>query len=580
MEEMTENIPHYSDSDDKIKIKVFLREIIEFVKREKPSKSDIAKHKISLCRKLGMKRIPTDIELFLNADTEDIGVLKEFIHTKPMRTGSGVAVIAVMSKPGRCPHGKCIYCPGGLGSSFGDVPQSYTGNEPATMRGIRNNYDSYLQVMSRLEQYIAIGQSPEKAEIIVLGGTFISFSDEYKESFIRDIYAALNDFSDMFYEEEIFNLKKFKEFFELPGDIKNKKRTESIQKKLLDIKSKNKRCLDEEKRNNENSNIKCVGLTLETKPDWGFAEHGNKMLEYGCTRIELGIQTLSDKILSGINRGHTIDDAKRSIRELKDLGFKLNFHMMPGLPGSSKENDVNELRDLFNNPDFRPDMLKIYPTMVMPGTILEDMMIRKEYSPYEIDEAVEILSEGLNYVPEYCRVMRIQRDIPAKFAISAIDKNNLRQIVSSKMKEKGYSEKDIRAREIKDEEVALPVKLKNLIYDSSGGTEYFISYVDSKDRLLGFVRMRFPSQSLRKEITEDSAIVRELHVYGRAAQLKGEKTNAQHRGYGGKLLAEAEKMAAENKKSKILVISGVGVRDYYKKKGYSHDGPYMSKSLI
>lgn len=569
-----------SPAENQGEIKLFLEEISLFIRKNNPSKSEIAKHKVVLCRKLGMKKIPTDIELFLNSVQEDADFLRKFLRTKPMRTGSGVAVIAVMSAPGKCPHGKCIYCPGGIGSPFGDVPQSYTGNEPATMRGIRNNYDSYLQVMSRLEQYIAIGQSPEKVELIVLGGTFLSFRKEYKESFIRDVYQAMNDFSTEFYEGEKLMLEKFKEFFELPGNIKDKKRTESIKAKLLVLKERNKKSLDDSKKENENSIIKCVGLTLETKPDWGFAEHGNEMLEYGCTRVELGIQTLNGNILSKINRGHSIEDTIKSIRELKDLGFKLNFHMMPGLPGSSKENDINDMRELFRNPDFRPDMLKVYPTMVMPGTILEKMSENKEYVPLELDEAVEIISEGLRYVEKYCRVMRIQRDIPSKFASKAISQNNLRQIVSSKIKDKGYEEKDIKAREIGNEELVPPVNLEIIEYDASGGKEFFISYVDSMDRLLGFVRLRFPSLSLRKEITGASAIVRELHVYGESVPVKGEKGNAQHRGYGKKLMAKAEEIASNNGKTKILVISGIGVKSYYKKLGYICDGTYMSKSLI
>jgi elongator complex protein 3 len=560
-------------------IKLFLAELIEFIKIKSLTKSEIAKQKIVICRKLNIKKIPTDIELFLNAEMEDVEYLKKFLQTKPMRTSSGVAVIAVMSAPHKCPHGKCIYCPGGLDSSFGNVPQSYTGNEPATMRGIRNNYDSYLQVMSRLEQYIAIGQSPEKVELIVLGGTFVSFDEKYQDDFVRDIYQAMNDFSKEFYEEERFNLEKFKTFFELPGDIKNKKRTALIQSKLLKLKEQNKTTLDIAKLENELSKIKCVGLTLETKPDWGFLEHGNKMLEYGCTRVELGIQTLNPEILLKINRGHTIEDTKRSIRELKDLGFKLNFHMMPGLPGSSRQNDINNMKELFANPDFRPDMLKIYPTMVMPGTILEEMRVKNEYVPIEIDEVVDIISEGLNYVQKYCRVMRIQRDIPAKFAKHAIRLNNLRQIVSLKMKEKNYTEKDIKAREIGNETITLPIKQEIIEYDASQGKEYFISYIDAKDKLIGFVRLRLPSQSLRKEITNESAIIRELHVYGKSMPIKGEEGNAQHRGYGKKLMAKAEEIAKTNKKNKILVISGIGVREYYKKMGYVQEGPYLSKSL-
>ncbi|MGV8168679.1 MAG: tRNA uridine(34) 5-carboxymethylaminomethyl modification radical SAM/GNAT enzyme Elp3 [Candidatus Nanoarchaeia archaeon] len=565
-------------------IEMFLSELIVFIREKNPSKIDISKKKIVLCRKLKLRRIPTDIELLLNAKKEDVEFLKDFLQTKPMRTGSGVAVVAVMSKPGKCPHGKCIYCPGGIGSSFGDVPQSYTGNEPATMRGMRNDYDSYLQVMNRLEQYIAIGQSPEKAEVIILGGTFLAFPIDYQDAFIKDIYQAMNDFSEEFFSGETFNLERFKEFFELPGNIRDEKRTSAIRKKLLELKSRKEKSLSVCQKQNENSRIRCIGLTIETKPDWGFAEQGNRMLEYGCTRVELGIQTLNNDLLKKINRGHNIEDTKKSIRELKDLGFKLNFHMMPGLPGSSNKQDINDMKELFENPDFQPDMIKIYPTMVMPGTPLFEMYKKKEYSPLDAEGAVEVISEGLRYVPRYCRVMRIQRDIPSKFAEKTVMQNNLRQMVSEEVKRKGFKEQDIRAREIGLEEVKEPVNYEIIEYDSSSGKEYFISLVDANDKLLGFLRLRVPSQFLREEITPETAIIRELHVYGRALSLKSERSEeqkeVQHKGYGKMLLARAEEIAQSIGKNKILVISGIGVRKYYEKSGYNLEGPYMAKTLL
>jgi elongator complex protein 3 len=571
-------------NNNKSALSEFLKEIIAYLKENTASntisKNEIAKQKIFICRKLKMNKIPTDIELLLGAKSSDALFLKKYLQTKPMRTLSGVAVVAVMSHPQACPHGKCIYCPGGINSSFGDVPQSYTGNEPATMRGIRNNYDSYLQVMSRLEQYIAIGQSPEKVEIIVLGGTFISFEESYQVNFIKDIYSAMNDFSDLFYEKGEFNLEKFKDFFQLPGNIQDEQRTLSIKSKVLHLKkARSDRTLEEEKERNECSMIKCVGLTLETKPDWGYAEQGIKMLEYGCTRVEIGIQTLNDDILSKINRGHTLDEAKKSIRDLKNLGFKLNFHLMTGLPFSNKVQDIDTFKELFDNPDFRPDMLKIYPTMVMPGTNLEKMTKNKEYVPIEIEETIDIISEGLRMVPEYCRVMRIQRDIPSKHAVHAIRQNNLRQMVSLKMKEKGYHERDIRAREIKSNVIKEPIRFEKINYTASGGEEYFVSCSDANNFLLGFARLRLPSEFLRAEINANTAIIRELHVYGTSLPLKGQEGNAQHKGIGKKLLEIAEQIAKENAKNKVLVISGVGVRGYYSKLGYLPQGPYMAKSI-
>jgi len=275
----------------------YFEELIEFIKKDKPNKHKLSRKKIELCSKHKRKQIPTDIEVFCNCKQEDIESVKACLMTKPTRTISGVAVVAVMSAPHKCPHGKCIYCPGGLRSAFGDVPQSYTGKEPSTMRGIRNEYDSYRIVFNRLEQYTVIGQNPEKAEVIIMGGTFISFPKEYKEEFVINIYKAMNDFSNEFYKNGVLDIVKFKKFFDLPGKVDDKNRAKNIKRKVLALKEKNKKSLEEEKKLNEESNIRCIGLTIETKPDWGKLKEGNEMLKYGCTRIELGIQTVYDEVL-------------------------------------------------------------------------------------------------------------------------------------------------------------------------------------------------------------------------------------------------------------------------------------------
>ncbi len=563
-------------------MKDYIEAVIEYVKKEKPSKQELAKKKIKLCSTYKIKRIPTDIELLLNAKKEDLEELKPYLHTKPIRTNSGVAVVSIMTAPFKCPHGKCTYCPGGPNSYFGDVPQSYTGNEPATMRGIRNDYDAYLQVMNRLEQYIAIGQNPDKIELIIMGGTFPSYSYEYQEEFARDSFQAMNDFSKLFFNSnsfESFDIDKFKEFFLLPGSIKDGERARKIKEKLLKLKKENKTSLEEAQKENETSNIRCIGMTIETKPDWGLLNHGNHMLKLGCTRVELGIQTLYDKVLKETHRGHTLKDSWDSIRILKDLGFKLNFHMMPGLPGVSKEEDVWCYKELFENPLYRPDMLKVYPTMVMPGTKLNLDYKQGKYKPLDDEEAADILSEMVKYVPEYCRIMRVQRDIPTKYSEDGVTKNNLRQLVEKKMDEKGYELKDIKAREIGNKSIEDPVSLKTVEYESSEGKDFFISLVDNKDKLLGFTRLRFVNDALREEFTENSAMIRELHVYGKAIAIGEDSDKTQHRGFGKKLMNEAERLCKENNKDKLLVISGVGVRKYYEKLGYELEGPYMVKEL-
>ncbi len=559
----------------------YFDELIDQIRGKNLSKDKIARIKKELCIKYSSGRIPTDIEVLLNADPKDIEQLKKELITKPTRSISGVAPVAIMTAPTSCPHGKCTMCPGGPGSPFGDVPQSYTGHEPATMRGMRANYDSYIQVFNRLEQYIVIGQAPDKVELIIMGGTFPATAKEYQEQFVTDALNAMNDFSKLFFKGNEIDILKFKEFFELPGNIENPERTRRVHEKLL--KMKGSPMLEEAKEKNMTAKIRCIGLTIETKPDWGFREHGMEMLRFGCTRVELGVQTVYDDVLKRINRGHTIQDTVKSIRELKDLGFKLNFHMMPGLPGVTREKDIACLKELFDDPDYRPDMMKVYPCMVMPGTPLEMQYKRGEFRPITTEQAADIISEGFRYIRPYCRVMRVQRDIPTSLAEEGVDRNNLRQIIDEKCREKGIVQRDIRAREMGKRKLLSEPEFEMIEYEASHGKEFFISLVDKKqDALVGFVRLRFPSQTLREEITGDSALIRELHVYGEAVAIgdKGAEGTIQHKGYGIKLMKKAEEIAKQHGKGKIVVISGIGVREYFRRKlDYALEGPYMIKNI-
>jgi len=555
----------------------YFEELIEWIKENKPDKDKLAKQKVKLCRKHGKKEIPTDIEIYLQATIYDAKKIRRYVETKPTRTGSGVAVVAVMTKPAKCPHGKCIFCPGGVESEFGDVPQSYTGKEPSTMRGMRNDYDPYRIVFNRLEQYIVIGQNPEKVDQIIMGGTFCSMPKKYQENFIHHSFKAYNDFSDMFYIKGKLDLKKFKEFFELPGKVNDKKRSIRIKKKVLALKKKNKKSLFEEQKRNEKSAIRCIGITVETRPDCGLVEDGIRLLSLGVTRIELGVQTVYDDVLKKVNRGHNVKDSKRSIAELRDLGFKLNFHIMPGLPGVSKKKDIENFKTFFRNSWFKPDMLKIYPCMVMPGTELYKWYKKGKFKPLITKEAAEIIVEGFKYIPEWCRVMRVQRDIPTYVTSAGVDRTNLRQYVNELARKKKVKINDIRAREIRKEKVKEKGKIKVIEYIASNSKEYFIS-CEADGKLLGFLRLRHVVRSLHSAITLDSGVIRELHVYGSAVGI-GKEGDIQHKGVGKRLMKKAEEICLKKKKDKMVVISGVGARDYYRKLGYKKQGPYMVKKL-
>ncbi len=568
----------------------FYKDIISALKEKTHSKKQINQLKTKLCAKHHLKKIPTDIDIMLHAKEKEFKIIKKYLLTKPMRSRSGVTPIAVMSAPYICPHGKCTFCPGGPKSEFGNVPQSYTGHEPSTMRAIRANYDSYIIVFNRLEQFVVSGHIPQKAEIIIQGGTLLGTPREYQINFVKDIYQALNDFGTMFFKKTkegdiIINLEKIKTFFELPGAIGAEGRQERMNKKIMEVKKKRTTTIEKEEKKNETAVIRCVGLTIETKPDWGFVEHGNLMLELGATRVELGIQSVYEDALKITHRGHTRADSIRSIKELKDLGFKLNFHYMLGLPSTSKEMDIVGLRTLFDSVAYKPDMLKIYPCMVMKGTPLYHVWKAGKYQPMTTATAAEMTADFMRYVPSYCRIMRVQRDIPTNVTEAGVDKTNLRQYIEKIMEEKNIPTKEIRTREVGtvvEKHPDLILNAPEIViqeYEASNGKEFFISLEDVKnDVLFGFVRLRFPSQCLRKEITQTSALIRELHVYGEATAL-GKEGTVQHRGMGKQLMKKAEEIAKQNGKDKIVVISAVGTREYYKKLGYEREGVYMVKKI-
>jgi elongator complex protein 3 len=392
----------------------------------------------------------------------------------------------------------------------------------------------------------------------------------------------MNDFSGLFYTNRTLNIKKFKEFFLLPGAVNDKNRIQRIHDKLTLLKKK-KSDLEIEKRKNETSVIRCVALCLETKPDYCRKNEINESLKYGVTRIELGVQTLKASVLKHVNRGHGVKDVVRVTQLMKDSFLKVGYHMMPGLPLTSKNEDILMLNELFTNTDYKPDALKIYPTMVMPGTKLAADYKAGKYSAITSKMAAEIIVEAKKNFPEWVRVMRVQRDIPTKFSLAGVDMNNLRQLVDKFAKEKKVKCHCIHCREPRNKQIDIAsIQIKTEEYAASGGAEVFLSAVDTKnDILAGFCRLRIPYKPFRKEIPRNSAGIRELHVYSQAVGIgKKDNRSIQHIGIGKKLLAQAENIAVESYGAKkMLVISGVGVRQYYYKLGYKSDGVYVSKPL-
>lgn len=435
-------------------------------------------------------------------------------------------------------------CPGGPDSDFEYSTQAYTGYEPTSMRAIRARYNPYVQTKTRVDQLKRLGHSVDKVEFIVMGGTFLSLDRAYRDYFIRNLHDALSGHTSS--------------------------------------------SVDEAVRYSEQSRVKCTAITIETRPDYCLKPHLNDMLAYGCTRIEIGVQSIYEDVARDTNRGHTVAAVCHSFQLAKDCGFKIVAHMMPDLPNMGMERDLEGFREYFENPAFRTDGLKIYPTLVIRGTGLYELWKTGRYKNYSPDDLVDLMAKLLAMVPPWTRVYRIQRDIPMPLVTSGVEHGNLRELALARMKDLGLVCNDVRTREvgiksIHDQAVPDQVELVRRDYAANGGWETFLSYEDpAQNILIGLLRLRRASAAaFRSEIPPGTSIVRELHVYGSSVPLHArDPTKFQHQGFGTLLMEEAERIAADEHAShKIVVISGVGTRDYYRKLGYELDGPYMSKYL-
>ncbi|KAM7542955.1 hypothetical protein Aperf_G00000016657 [Anoplocephala perfoliata] len=459
-------------------------------------------------------------------------VLIPMLTAKPVRSASGIVVVAVMCKPHRCPHiamtgNVCVYCPGGPDSEFEYSTQSYTGKEPTSMRAIRARYDPYVQARNRIDQFKQLGHSVDKVEFIVMGGTFMCLPEDYRDYFIRNLHDALSGHH-----------------------------------------SKN-----------------VADAVLE-------------MLNYGCTRLEIGVQSVYEDVARDTNRGHTVNAVCESFQLSKDAGFKVVAHMMPDLPNVGWERDMAQFAEYFENPAFRSDGLKIYPTLVIPGTGLYELYKTGRYKSYPSNTLIDLIARILALVPPWTRVYRIQRDIPMPLVSSGVEKGNIRDLALARMEELGATCRDVRTREVGIQAIhhnihPSQVELIRRDYVANGGWETFLAYEDPhQDILVGLLRLRKCSpETFRPELRvhvegeDDSdprcSIVRELHVYGSAVPISAkDPTKFQHQGFGTLLMEEAERIARyEHGSLKIAVISGVGTRNYYRKMGYELEGPYMVKAL-
>ena len=457
---------------------------------------------------------------------------------KVSRTISGVTPVAVMTKPFPCP-GNCVYCP-----SSPDAPKSYTIESPAVLRARRCDFDARKQVKVRLETLADMGHAEDKVELIIMGGTFLAYPQEYQYQFVKDCYDALNGVPSV--------------------------------------------CLEEAKKSNETAEHRCVGLCIETRPDYCGDSEIKRMLDFGATRVELGVQILDDEIYSLTKRGHGLAEVVSATTLLRDYGFKVYYHWMPGLPGSTPQHDLELSRKLFDDDRFRPDGLKLYPTLVVKGSELETWYKENRYQPYGDEEMIDLLMGIKALIPRYVRIPRLMRDIPGEFIIAGCKDLALRGTIRKRMNQAGIQCNCIRCREyghrLRDGWVIGEPCLTRLDYKTSGGMEVFLSYEDEAGTLFGLLRLRInmesPVESSQFKV-EERAMVRELHVFGLEVPL-GTRQNqaAQHRGLGEKLLREAERIAREEfGADRLSVLSGVGAREYYRPLGYKLEYVYMVKAL-
>jgi elongator complex protein 3 len=448
--------------------------------------------------------------------------IEKLLRTRPVRSLSGVVNVSILTKPYKCP-GKCIFCP-----SEKNIPKSYLSGEPAVERAKRLKFNPYIQVKKRIEVLEMSGHPTDKIDIRVIGGTWSYYDKKYKHWFIKRCFDACNNTT-----------------------------------------SKN---IEIAKKKNETAKHRIVGLSFETRPDYINEKEVEEMRRLGATKIELGIQSIYNDILKKSKRGHDIEQSIKATKLLKDAGFKVAYQMMLNLPGSTPNKDIKMFKELFSNESFQPDYIKIYPCALVKEAPLYKNYLKKKYKPYSEKTLIKTIKEIKKIIPKYVRIERIIRDIPATLIVEGGARtSNLRQFIESDMKKENWQCQCIRCREIKDINTKEKLYLFKKDYNASQGKEIFLSFEDKKRKHLYSL--------LRLRISNNKSIIRELHTYGQALSINEKKDLTQHKGLGKKLIEEAEKITKKYKINKISVISGVGVREYYKKLGYKAKDDYMVKSL-
>jgi elongator complex protein 3 len=466
------------------------------------------------------------------------------LQMKPTRTISGVAPVTVLTKPYPCP-GQCIFCPTDV-----RMPKSYLHDEPGAMRAEQHAFDPFAQTAARIKSFAALGHGVSKIELLILGGTWSSYRRDYQEWFVQRCLDAMN--------------------------------------------GRDSSSLAEAQKWNETAPHRNVGLVIETRPDHINWDEIKWLRSLGVTKVQMGAQSLDDHILEINKRGHTVEQTCQAVSLLRAAGFKIVLHWMPNLLGATPDSDREDFLKLWTDPGLRPDELKIYPCSLLANAELYDYWQRGEYTPYTDDELLELIVDCLTRVPRYCRVNRVIRDIPAPNVVAGSKRSNMRQDAERTIRERGLKYECLRAREVRGADVRFDnLRFDSLTYNTRVGAEHFLSFVTDDDKVAGFLRLHLPSPvavQLRDgggvgggghfpELS-NAALIRELHIYGPALPLGGDAGGeAQHLGLGARLLAHAEDLARKHGYAKIAVISAIGTREYYRRRGFEIEGLYMVKEM-
>lgn len=505
------------------------------------------------------------------------------IQMKKVRTLSGVTPVTVLTKPYPCP-GKCIFCPNDV-----RMPKSYLSDEPGAQRALANRFDPYLQTFNRLVAFRNTGHPTDKLELLILGGTWSSYPTSYQIWFVKRCFDAMNEF------ESSYTTKTIAPVTALPfdesklEDISGEHITKSYNQVISTATQEMTQLLKEESATweelfdahtmNENSQTKCIGLVIETRPDEINEAEVLKIRRLGATRVQIGIQSLDDNVLALNKRGHNVEKTEQSINLLRQAGFKILAHWMPNLYGSNPEKDKEDFLRLFNNDSIKPDELKIYPCSLIGSAELMRYYKEGLWKPYTESELMDVVSFALQNTPRYCRLNRVIRDIPSPDIVVGNKKTNFRQLAEKQSRNKHLLE--IRSREVKDKILLRKdLHLNVTTYETTVSSEHFLEFIDEKDTLAGFLRLSLPKVPNFVPELVACAIIREIHVYGKSVEIgKHQAGSSQHHGLGTELIDNAKNIARLAGFQKLAVISSVGTRGYYSKRGFERNGLYQVTSI-